>query len=82
MSISFKSFIYRAPASRAPASKSFIYKAPASRAPASKASFTKLQLANFHLQSFSAGYTNTASEQPPLRLIHGFNLKSPANRPY
>ncbi|CAN6579780.1 unnamed protein product [Malus baccata var. baccata] len=31
--------------------------------------------AKLYLPSFSAGYANTASEQPPLRPIHGFNWK-------
>ncbi|KAM1916591.1 hypothetical protein ACFX13_036292 [Malus domestica] len=77
MSISLKSFIYKSSSF-----ESFIYRATTSKASftkalASKASFTELQF-----QSFSAGYTNTASEQPPLRPIYGFNLKSSANRLY
>ncbi|KAM1791684.1 hypothetical protein ACFX12_035621 [Malus domestica] len=42
----------------------------------------KDSLAKLHLQNFSAGYTNTASEQPSFKPIHGYNLKSPANRLY
>ncbi|KAM1321544.1 hypothetical protein PS2_014218 [Malus domestica] len=42
----------------------------------------KASLAKLHLQSFSTGYTNTVSEQPPLRPIHGLNFKSPAKRLY
>ncbi|KAM1120236.1 hypothetical protein ACFX2J_044141 [Malus domestica] len=52
--------------------KSFIY----------KSSSFKASLSKLHLRSFSAGYTNTASEQPPLQPIHRFNLKSSANLLY
>lgn len=52
--------------------KSFIY----------KSSSFKASLLKLHLQSFSAWYTKTASEQPPLQPIHGLNLKSPANMLY
>ncbi|KAM1856534.1 hypothetical protein ACFX14_006759 [Malus domestica] len=44
MSISFKSFIYRAPASKASFTKALASKASFTKALASKASFTELQL--------------------------------------
>ncbi|KAM1127587.1 hypothetical protein ACFX2B_037130 [Malus domestica] len=69
MSISFKSFIYRALASKASFTK----------APASKASFTEFQLQKLHLQSFSfKSFTCKASPTKLQYKVYKYRLRTTA----